>query len=138
MGNAHVTEFPHLTGIFVSAMEAAPHSVDEATLRSAEIEIRPDEFVALVKGRPLDLTVRELALLTALVERSGRIVSREELYRVVWGEDYRKADRSVDVSVGTLRHKLAKALPRRRYIHTHFGFGYRFAPDGQDAADRPV
>ena len=69
-------------------------------MQADDIEIRPDEFVALAGGKPLDLTVRELELLTALVERSGRIVSREELYRVVWGESYRKADRSVDVYVG--------------------------------------
>ena len=89
-------------------MEAASHSAHDAILRAEEIEIRPHEFVALVRGRPLELTVRELALLTALVERSGRIVSREELYRVVWGDDYRKADRSVDVYVGKLRHKLVE------------------------------
>ncbi len=99
-------------------MEAASHSAHEAILRAEEIEIRPHEFVALVRGRPLELTVRELALLTALVERSGRIVSREELYRVVWGDDYRKADRSVDVYVGKLRHKLAEALPRAP-VHPH-------------------
>ena len=95
-------------------------------LQADGIEIRPHEFVALAGGKPLELTVRELDLLIALVERSGRIVSREELYRVVWGESYRKADRSVDVYVGKLRHKLGMALPERRFIHTHFGFGYRF------------
>ena len=62
-------------------------------------------------GRPLNLTARELELLTALVEREGRIVSREELYRAVWGEHYRKSDRSVDVYVGKLRQKLDDALP---------------------------
>jgi DNA-binding response OmpR family regulator len=97
-------------------------------LKAGEIEIRPDEFVALAGGLPLTLTVRELQLLTALVERSGRIVSREELYQVVWGEMYRKSDRSVDVYVGKLRQKLEEALPGRYLIHTHFGFGYRFAP----------
>ena len=98
-------------------------------LQADDIEIRPSEFIALAGGKPLDLTVRELELLTALVERRGRIVSREELYRVVWGESYRKTDRSVDVYIGKLRHKLAVALPQQRFIHTHFGFGYRFAPD---------
>ena len=58
------------------------------------------------------------------MERKGRIVSREELYAVVWGEPYRKADRSVDVYVGKLRQKLADALPGQSLIHTHFGFGY--------------
>ena len=94
-----------------------------------ELEIRPTEYLALAAGRPLRLTVRELDLLTALAERRDRIVSREELYEAVWEEHYRKADRSVDVYIGKLRHKLSVALPHRRFIHTHFGFGYRFAPD---------
>jgi DNA-binding response OmpR family regulator len=101
-------------------------------LRAGDLEIRPDEFVALAAGRRVDLTVRELQLLTALVERQGRIVSRAELYAVVWGDHYRKSDRSVDVYVGKLRHKLAEALPGRSFIHTHFGFGYRFTSLSQD------
>ena len=48
-------------------------------------------------GRPLELSARVLELLTALVEREGRIVSRDELYRTVWGEPSRKSDGSVDV-----------------------------------------
>lgn len=94
-----------------------------------ELEIRPEEFIALAGGRPLQLTVRELQLLTALASRSGRIVSREELYAEVWGEPFRKSDRSVDVYVGKLRQKLEQAVPNRRFIHTHFGFGYRFKPE---------
>src|SRR3954471_8032695 len=96
-------------------------------MQAGELEVRPEEFMALVRGRPLHLTARELNLLTPLVARSERIVSREELYREVWGEPYRKSDRSVDVYVGKLRQKLEAAVPGRRFIHTHFGFGYRFA-----------
>jgi DNA-binding response OmpR family regulator len=109
-------------------MEAATRG---KVLRAGELEIRPDEFIALAKGDPLPLTVRELQLLTALAERRDRIVSRGELYAVVWGEPYRKSDRSVDVYVGKLRQKLADALPDRTFIHTHFGFGYRFTPFSQ-------
>jgi DNA-binding response OmpR family regulator len=101
-------------------------------LRAGELEVRPEEFIALARGRPLELTVRELQLLTALVERRDRIVSRQELFAVVWGEPYRKSDRSVDVYVGKLRHKLADALPGCNLIHTHFGFGYRFTSLSQD------
>ncbi len=106
-------------------MEAA---TEISHLRAGDLEIRPAEFTAIAGGRPLNLTARELDLLTALVEREGRIVTREELYRTVWGEHYRKSDRSVDVYVARLRHKLGDALPGRRFIHTHFGFGYRFQP----------
>ncbi len=107
-------------------MEAA---INGRVMHAGEIEVRPDEFVALARGRRIPLTVRELDLLTALVERQGRIVTREELYRAVWGDHYRKADRSVDVYVGKLRQKLDDAMPGRPLIHTHFGFGYRFADD---------
>jgi DNA-binding winged helix-turn-helix (wHTH) protein len=102
---------------------------NQRIVRAGDLEIRPAEFIAMASGRRLNLTVRELELLTALAERSNRIVSREELYRVVWGERYRKSDRSVDVYVGKLRQKLQAALPGRRFIHTHFGFGYRFSPE---------
>ena len=105
-------------------MEAA---TSRAALTAGEIEVRPDEFLALAAGVPLQLTVRELQLLTALVERAGRIVSRQELYEVVWTDRYRKSDRSVDVYVAKLRQKLEKALPGRAVIHTHFGFGYRLS-----------
>ena len=98
-------------------------------LRAGQLEIRPEEFTALVDGQPLRLTVRELQLLTALAVRGGRIVSRQELYSEVWGEPFRKSDRSVDVYVGKLRQKLERALPDHAFIHTHFGFGYRFTPE---------
>jgi len=105
-------------------MEAATASQD-VTLQAGELEVRPAEFLVTAGGQRLELTARELELLTALLERSGRIVSREELHVCVWGPPYRKSDRSVDVYVGKLRVKLEEALPGRRFIHTHFGFGYR-------------
>jgi DNA-binding response OmpR family regulator len=107
-------------------MEAA---VNQEVVRAGDLEIRPAEFIALASGKRLHLTVRELELLTALAERAGRIVSREELYRVVWEDQYRKSDRSVDVYIARLRQKLGEAIPGREYIHTHFGFGYRLSSD---------
>jgi DNA-binding response OmpR family regulator len=95
-------------------------------IRAGELEIRPSEYLALAGGRALTLSVRELDLLAALARREGRIVPREELYRTVWGAPMRAADRSVDVYVHKLRSKLAEARPETCFIHTHFGFGYRF------------
>jgi DNA-binding response OmpR family regulator len=96
---------------------------------AGNLVIRPDEFLAHADGRPIALTVRELSLLVALARRSGRVVSREELYAVVWQQRYRPYERSVDVYVAKLRQKLEHASPGWRYIHTHFGFGYRFDPE---------
>jgi DNA-binding response OmpR family regulator len=92
------------------------------------LEIRPDEFVATIEGRPLRLTVRELQLLTELARRRDRIVTREELYTAVWQRPFRNQERSVDVYVRKLRRKLERALPGWVFIHTHFGFGYRLSP----------
>src|SRR4051795_10381325 len=95
-------------------------------LRAGELEIRPSEHLARARGRALSLSVRELDLLAALARREGRIVPRQELYETVWGAPLRVEDRSVDVYVHKLRMKLADALPECGFIHTHFGFGYRF------------
>jgi DNA-binding response OmpR family regulator len=97
--------------------------------RAAELEVRPDEHLALARGRALTLSVRELQVLVALARREGRVLSREELYETVWGGSLRHDDRSVDVYVHKLRTKLAGAMPDWRFIHTHFGFGYRFAAE---------
>jgi DNA-binding response OmpR family regulator len=94
------------------------------------LEIRPEEHAALVDGRPLSLTMRELQLLTTLAAHPQRIMTREELYAEVWGGSPRHADRSVDVYVSRLRSKLGEALPGRDLIHTHNGIGYRFSSDG--------
>ena len=95
----------------------------------AELEIHRDEHLAVAHGHALALSAREVDLLAALVERNGRVVRREELYRRVWGTDPRPADRSVDVYVHKLRAKFAQVLPDWQFIHTHFGLGYRFAPE---------
>jgi DNA-binding response OmpR family regulator len=98
------------------------------TIYAGELEIHPAEGLALATGQALTLSVREFELLVAMAKRLGTIVTREELYRVVWGGELRAGDRSVDVYVSKLRTKLEAAMPDRRFIHTHPGFGYRFQP----------
>ena len=57
------------------------------------------------------------------------MLRREEIYERVWGYAMAHGDRSVDVFVRKLRQKLRTASPTWSYIHTHFGVGYRFAPE---------
>ncbi len=98
-------------------------------LEVGPLEILPEEHLARADGRALMLSIRELRLLTELARRADRIVSRAELFSLVWGREMRPGDRSVDVYVRKLRVKLDEALPEWRFIHTHFGFGYRLAPE---------
>src|SRR5687768_11087737 len=90
---------------FPSALNGQPSYL------GGRLQIRPEEHAALVDGRPLNLTVRELQLLTTLAAHPQRIMTRGELYGAVWGRAPRRADRSVDVYVSRLRAKLATALP---------------------------
>jgi DNA-binding winged helix-turn-helix (wHTH) protein len=69
-----------------------------------------------------------------LAAAEGRVLEREEIYSRLWGYAMVRGDRSVDVFVRKLRQKLEKASPKWRYIHTHFGIGYRFAAEPIGAA----
>jgi DNA-binding response OmpR family regulator len=105
-------------------------------LEIGPLQIVPDEHLARADGRALMLSIRELRLLTELARRADRIVSREDLFSLVWGREMRARDRSVDVYIRKLRVKLEVALPGWRFIHTHFGFGYRLAAEHQQPSNR--
>jgi DNA-binding response OmpR family regulator len=98
-------------------------------IEAGELLVRPSQYTATARGQVLILSVREFELLVVLARAPGRIVRRENLYAAVWGGVMAKSDRSVDVYVHKLRSKLADALPNWRFIHTHFGFGYRWYPE---------
>jgi DNA-binding response OmpR family regulator len=101
-------------------------------LVAGEVEILSDQFQAFVGESSLDLTRREFELIELLAAADGRVLEREEIYSRLWGYTMVRGDRSVDVFVRKLRQKLEKASPRWRYIHTHFGIGYRFAAESLD------
>jgi DNA-binding response OmpR family regulator len=95
------------------------------------LQIIPDEHLARVDGHTLTLSLRELRLLTELARHADRIVGREQLFELVWERPMRPGDRSVDVYVRKLRVKLETAMPAWRFIHTHFGFGYRLSAEAR-------
>ncbi len=106
----------------------------EAPVEAGELVIRSDHFQAFVDDRSVALTRREFELIELLAAASGRVLEREDIYQRVWGYAMVRGDRSVDVFVRKLRHKLEKASPDWQYIHTHFGVGYRFAAELREGA----
>jgi DNA-binding response OmpR family regulator len=105
----------------------------EHAIEVGEITIRPDLYQAYAREASLELTAREFEILH-LLSQADRVLRREEIYERVWGYAMAHGDRSVDVFVRKLRQKLRQGSPRWHYIHTHFGVGYRFAPE----ADEPT
>jgi DNA-binding response OmpR family regulator len=93
------------------------------------LEIRPAELQVFAHGARVGFTVREFQIFFALAQRFDRVVTRQELYNLVWGGDMPRRDRSVDVFVRKVRRKLETVSPGWTYVHTHFGIGYRFSPE---------
>jgi DNA-binding response OmpR family regulator len=108
---------------------------ERGPVAAGELEIRSDRFQAFVAGVSVDLTRREFELIELLAGSEGRVLEREEIYQRVWGYAMARGDRSVDVFVRKLRQKLEKASADWRYIHTHFGVGYRFAAEPVDGSE---
>jgi DNA-binding response OmpR family regulator len=108
------------------ALTAKP---SQEVLQVGPLLVLPEEHLARAADRALMLSIRELRLLTELARQADRIMSREELFALVWGREMRAGDRSVDVYVRKLRVKLEAVLPDWGFIHTHFGFGYRLSAE---------
>jgi DNA-binding response OmpR family regulator len=75
----------------------------------------------------LQLSAREFDLLSVLMKNAGRAMSREELIKQVWGDDWVGDPRTLDVHVRWLRLKIEEDPATPQYIQTVRGFGYRFA-----------
>ena len=90
-----------------------------------ELVIAPERLAVTVGGRPAGLTPRELRLLWVLAEHQGRTLTRDEIYRLVWGGERAHGDRSVDVLVRRLRRKVDEVGGTHTYVQTQHGVGYR-------------
>jgi DNA-binding response OmpR family regulator len=106
-----------------------------APILAGEVEIHHDQYQAFVNRASIDLTRREFELIELLAGSGGRVLEREFIYQRLWGYSMVRGDRSVDVFVRKLRQKLERVSPEWRYIHTHFGIGYRFAAEPSDAKE---
>lgn len=95
----------------------------EHVLERGPLRIEPSSREAMVGGERLVLTPREFDLLVFLARHPGRVVSRDELLRKVWGYDYLGETRTVDVHVRRLRQKLGE---HHTFIETVTGSGYKF------------
>lgn len=93
-------------------------------IRSGEVVIDEDSYTAKIKGRTLDLTFKEFELLKYLAQHPGRVFSRSQLLKEIWGYDYFGGTRTVDVHIRRLRSKLGPEF--ESVIDTVRNVGYRF------------
>jgi DNA-binding response OmpR family regulator len=103
-------------------VESAVHEVRDITVDS-------DARKAWLSGTELQLTVKEFDLLRVLVRDAGRVVSRGQLMREVWGAPWPSSTKTLDMHMTWLRRKLGDDPVDSRYITTVRGVGFRFEPE---------
>ena len=103
----------------------APNGFESSSeIKAGELSIDESTYSAKLRGRTLDLTFKEFELLKFLAQHPGRVFSRDQLLREVWGYDYFGGARTVDVHVRRLRAKLGEK--RSEWIKTIHSVGYKF------------
>ncbi len=98
----------------------------DENLSIGEISLNLQQMHAVVNGVRVRLRRRELSLLHALMENSPRVLSREQLMQLVWGDDSVVTTKAVDQCVHGLRSRLQPQLSGGSYIQALRGFGYKF------------
>ncbi len=102
-------------------------------LRIGDVTLDASSHRVLVRGKPVEMTLKEYDLLTVLMSRAGQVVKRNDLIDQVWQTDWVGDTRTLDVHIRWLREKIERDPSAPRYIQTVRGVGYRFAP-GAEAA----
>ena len=118
----------HLTQS-VPRAESAVSEGKKAEIRFGDVAINLDTRTVVRRGRPIKLTHREFELLAFLGRSGGRVFSREELVRQVWGLEHPGQARTVDNFVAQLRAKLEEDPDRPKHLLTIRGSGYRFVTE---------
>ena len=105
---------------------STPPPAQPARIEVPGLVVDPDLHQAFLDGLDARLTPTEFRVILVLAMGQGRAIGRDQIQQRVWGVPYRQRDRSIDVCVRGLREKLDDRSQTHRYIHTHYGVGYRF------------
>ena len=100
---------------------------ESQTLKYASFEMNPDEHTVTVRGKRVELTLKEFEMLRLFLTRPGMVFTRDRLLSDVWGVDYDGETRTVDVHIRSLRQKLGND---GEMIRTVRGVGYRLEDKG--------
>ena len=108
---------------FVNEIEK--EDVDDEDILIGSIRIRPEFFEVYKEDELLELTPKEFELLLYLIERQGRVITREHMLNSVWNYEFAGDSRIVDVHISHLRDKLEENPKQPKLIKTVRGLGYK-------------
>jgi len=96
-------------------------SLEKDAIALDGIQIDREKYIVTKEGKRIDLRKKEFELLALLVEKPGKVFTRDEILNTVWGNDIIVGDRTIDVHINKLREKVGE-----KYIRTIKGVGYKF------------
>ena len=109
----------------VRALLRRPRDAVPVVLSAAELRLDPARREVTVRGKSVPLTTKEFSLLELLLRHRGQVLSREQITRQLWDQDFDGASNVLEVHVKNVRRKLSKA-GHDEVIETVRGTGYRF------------
>lgn len=98
-----------------------------------QIRIEPGTREVRVRGRSVDLTLKEFELLMHFARNPGRVYSRAQLLDAVWGYDHEGYEHAVNCHINRLRAKIEEDSSEPKLLLTVWGVGYKFSPDAATA-----
>lgn len=110
-----------------ASMNSAQDIAPKHLLTAGDIALDPEQRSASLKGRSVELTIKEFDLMLFFMKNPGKVYTRENLLDTVWGYEYQGGTRTVDVHVRRLREKLENDPANPRHIMSKWGVGYYFA-----------
>jgi DNA-binding response OmpR family regulator len=110
----------------LARIRANARAASAARVRIGDLSIDVPAHRAFLGDDELELSPKEFDLLVALARRPGEAVRRETLLDHVWGPEFERSAKTLDVHIAWLRRKLGDDAEHPRYIATVRGFGYRF------------
>lgn len=106
--------------------KAADGGASSGILAAGALLIDPERHTVKIRGTPVDLTPKEFAILQLLVERRGRLLTRDFLIDEVWGPEFSGVTTTLDVHIRRLREKVEEDPKSPVHIQTVRGLGYKF------------
>ena len=102
-----------------------PPAGQEPRLRYKELVLDTEGASVTVRGIPISLTARELAILSLLMAHPNKVFTRANLFESVWQDAFMGDDNTINVHISNLRAKIARADPDNEYIKTVWGIGFK-------------
>ncbi len=115
-----------IKAIIRRANKPSRNEKNTSRVTAGELTLDSESRRVTISGREINLTAREFDVLELLAFHPNKVYSREQLLKLVWGNDYPGDERTVDVHIRRLREKIEPRPSEPEYVHTKWGVGYYF------------